>query len=216
LTLSTISLANVVLKDDELEKQYFEIIKQYKKPEKLAELLSITTLALEEKTQDFLGEVYMFGDFGNKNNGQFFTPYHISQFMSEIVFDERTAKQTIEEQGFIKLSEPCCGAGGMILGFAETMLKYDLNPQKQMVFQGVDIDINCCRMSFIQTSLMGLTGEIIHGDTIALNCWYTFVTPMTILNMNNYLKFREPLKENIQEEKQTQFITKDCVQLKLI
>ena len=199
LTLSTISLANVVLKNDKLEKQYFEIIKKYKKPEKLAELLAITTLALEEKITDFLGEVYMFGDFGNKKNGQFFTPYHISQFMSEIVFDERIAKQTIEEQGFIKLSEPCCGAGGMILAFAETMLKYSLNPQKQMVFQGIDVDINCCRMSFIQTSLLGLTGEIIHGDTILLNCWQFFVTPMTLLNMNNYLSFKENQKGNIKE-----------------
>lgn len=216
LTVSAISLANVVLKSEDLEKQYFEIIEQYKKPEKLAELLTITTLALEEKIRDFLGEVYMFGDFGNKRNGQFFTPYHISQFMSEVVFDERTAKQTIEEQGFIKVSEPCCGAGGMILAFAETMLKHNLNPQKQMIFQGIDIDINCCRMAFIQTSLLGLTGEIVHGDTIALNCWQTFVTPMTILNMNNYLKFRETPKDNIQKDMPNKFVTKDCIQLKLI
>lgn len=216
LTVSAISLTNVVLKDNDLENQYFEIIKKYNKPEKLAELLTITVLALEEKTQDFLGEVYMFGDFGNKKNGQFFTPYHISQFMSEIVFDPQAIKQTIEEQGLVKLSEPCCGAGGMILAFAETMLKNDINPQKYMVFQGVDIDINCCRMSFIQTALMGLTGEIIHGDTIALNCWQKFITPMTMLHMDNYRKFREPPAQNIQENPADEFITNNCIQLKLI
>ncbi len=216
LTLSTISLANVVLQNDKLEKQYFEIIKRYKKPEKLAELLTIITLALEEKITDFLGEVYMFGNFSEKKCGQFFTPYHISQFISEIIFDERIAKQTIEEQGFIKLSEPCCGSGGMILSFAETMLKYNLNPQKQMIFQGIDVDINCCRMSFIQTSLLGLTGEIIHGDTILLNCWQVFVTPMTILNMNNYLRFREYQKGYIKEDTPNKFLTKDFIQLKLL
>ena len=59
LTVSTISFANIVYKSDELEKEYFEVIKQYKNPNKLAELLSITALALEEKTQDFLGSIYM-------------------------------------------------------------------------------------------------------------------------------------------------------------
>lgn len=216
LTLSTISLDNVILKDKDLENQYLEIIEQYKKPEKLSELLTITILALEEKTQDFLGNVYMNGDFGNKKSGQFFTPYHVSQMMSEVVFDENTVKQTIEEQGFIKVSEPCCGAGGMILAFAETMLKHNINPQQYMIFQGIDIDKNCCRMSFIQTSLMGLTGEIVHGDTITLNCWQKFVTPMTLLHMNNYRKFKEPPKEELSINKPTEIITQDCIQLKLL
>ena len=71
-------------------------------------------------------------------------------------------------------------------------------------------------MSFIQTSLLGLTGEIIHGDTILLNCWQVFVTPMTILNMNNYLRFRAHQKGNIKEDIPDDFITKDFIQLKLI
>ena len=214
LNLSSISLANVVLKDENLEKQYFELIEKYKKPELLSELLAITVLALEEKPQDFLGTVYMQGNFGNKNSGQFFTPYHISQFMAEIVFDEKSVKQIIKEQGYVSVSEPCCGAGGMIIGFAETMLKYNINPQKYMVFQGIDIDINCCRMSFIQTALLGLTGEIVHGDTITLNTWQTFVTPMTLLHMDNYRKFREPP----QKEVNTKIIElpQQSVQLKLL
>ena len=188
LTVSAISLTNIVLKDKNLEKQYFDVIKKYSKPEKLSELLSIVVLALEEKTQDFLGIVYMNGDFGNKKSGQFFTPYHVSQFMSEIVFDPKVVKQIIDEKGFVELSEPCCGAGGMILAFAETMLKYDINPQQYMIFQGIDIDINCCRMSFIQTSLLGLTGEIYHGDTISLKTWQKFITPMT----NRKRRYRQP------------------------
>lgn len=212
LTVSAISLTNIVLKDNELEKQYFEIIQQYKKPEMLSELFSITVLALEEKFHDFLGEVYMFGNFGNKNNGQFFTPYHISQFMSECVFDKDNILTLIEKQSYITLSEPCCGAGGMILAFAETMLKHDINPQKYMVFQGVDIDINCCRMSFIQTSLYGLTGEIIHGNTISLESWQKFVTPMTLLNLKNYHNFKNQQFTNATKTDNKQ----EVVQLKLL
>ena len=213
LTVSAISLTNVILKDKNLEKQYFEVIKKYQNPEKLSELLSITVMALEKSPQDFLGTVYMNGDFGNKKSGQFFTPYHISQFMSEIVFDKNTVKQVISEQGFIKVSEPCCGAGGMILAFAETMLKNGINPQQYMIFQGIDIDINCCRMSFIQTSLMGLVGEILHGDTISLRIWQKFITPMTLLHMNNYKKFREPVQ---QQTKNETILPEQNIQLKLL
>lgn len=216
LTVSSISLANVVLKSVDLEKQYFEVIEKYKHPEKLSELFAITTLGLEQKCRDFLGEVFMRCNFGNKNSSQFFTPYHISQLMAECVFDKDTVKQTIKEQGFIKVSEPCCGAGSMILAFAETMLKNDINPQAYMVFQGIDIDINCCRMAFIQTSLMGLTGEIVHGDTITLKTWNNFITPMTMLYLHNFKKFKEPKPENIQPEQPTQIIKQDCIQLKLI
>lgn len=216
LTVSSISLANVVLKREELEKQYFEVIQKYKHPEKLSELFAITTLGLEQKHRDFLGKIFMRCNFGNKNSSQFFTPYHVSQLMAEVVFDKDTIKKTIKEQGFIKVSEPCCGAGGMILAFAETMLKNDINPQAYMVFQGIDIDINCCRMAFIQTSLMGLTGEIVHGDTITLKAWNNFITPMSMVYSHNFKKFKESKQENIQPEQPTQIIEQDCIQLKLI
>ena len=65
LTVSALSFANVVYKSEEIEKQYFEIINQYKNLNKLAELLTITMLALEEKVQDFLGQVYMQLNLGN-------------------------------------------------------------------------------------------------------------------------------------------------------
>lgn len=66
LTVSSISIANTVYNSKELEAQYFEILNQYKNPEKLAELLSLTVLALEEKPQDFLGQIYMRENFANR------------------------------------------------------------------------------------------------------------------------------------------------------
>ena len=215
LTASAISFANIIKKDKNLEQEYLKIIKQYEHPEKLAELLTITVLALEEKSRDFLGEVFMRCEFGNKNTSQFFTPYHISQMMPECVFDEDDIKETIQEKGFIKVSEPCCGSGGMILAFAETMLTHNINTQKYMIFQGIDIDITCCKMAFIQTSLMGLTGEIVHGDTISLKTWNNFITPMTILNLNNFKKFKEATKDTA-IQKQEVIEHKTYEQLKII
>jgi len=213
LTCSAISLANVLLKDKNYEKKYLEVIKQYKQPEKLADLLGITALALEKKPCDFLGRVYMLGNFGNKNTGQFFTPYHISQLMAECTFDKNNIQKIINTQRYITVSDPCCGAGGMIIAFAETILKHGFNPQKQIIFQGIDIDITCCKMSYIQTSLLGLTGEIIHGDSLSLNLWQTFTTPMTILNLDRYRNFKQQIKSP--ETEKLNKIT-ETIQLKLI
>lgn len=194
LKVSSISLSSIILREKDSENEYFNILNRYKHPEKLAELLTITLLVLEEKHQDFLGAVYMKTNSGNKRNGQFFTHYHVSQFMTEITFEKDAMQEIIDKEGFVKVSEPCCGACGMIIAFAETMLKYGINPQKYMVFQAIDIDINCCYMTFIQTSLLGLTGEIIHGNTLSLEAWNRFITPMTVLNLRNYRKFKNPDK----------------------
>ena len=203
LTVSAISLANVVHKSNELEKQYFEVVERYKNPNKLAELLTITTLALEEKTQDFLGTIYMRENFANRGTAQVFTPFHIAECMAEMTFGDNLEKQ-IKENGFITVSDPCCGGGVMTLGMAEALKNKGYNPQKVMWFQGTDIDITCCRMAYIQTSLLGLSGEIVYGNTLSLECWKRFITPMTLLNprvLNEmYLKKPESKTEIPQEE----------------
>ena len=203
LTVSTISFANIVYKSEELEKKYFEIIKEYKNPNMLAELLTITALALEEKTQDFLGSIYMRENFANKGTAQVFTPFHISECMAQMTFGENLESE-IKEKGFITVSDPCCGSGVMTIGMAEALKSKDYNPQKVMWFQGTDIDMTCCKMAYIQTSLLGLSGEIVYGNTLTLECWKRFITPMTLLNqkiMNEiYLKKpkeKQEIKQNI-------------------
>lgn len=183
LTVASISLTNVVYKSKELENEYFEVINRYKNAEKLAELLTITMLALEEKTRDFLGEIYMKENFANKSIAQVFTPFHLSEFMAEITLESDIEKQ-IQEKGFIKVSDPCCGSGVMTIAMSEILKRRGYNPQKVMWFQGIDIDVNCCKMTYIQTSLLGLTGEIIHGNAITLEYWKRFITPMTLTNFN--------------------------------
>ena len=75
LTLASLSFHNVIAKDEKVEKEYLDIIGRYKNKKQFAELLVITTLALEEKPHDFLGDIFMSAGFGNVRGGQFFTPY---------------------------------------------------------------------------------------------------------------------------------------------
>ena len=182
LELTTLSFLGVINKQEENENRYKEIIKTYKKPDKLPELLHITMEALTQETHDFLGEIYMFGEFGNKGNGQFFTPFHISEFMAEITLYENDLKTKIEQNGFITVCDPCCGSGVMFLAASEAIIKMGYNPQQVMRIHGTDIDIICCYMAFIQTNLLGLSAQIDYGNTITMQIWKNFVTPMTYIN----------------------------------
>lgn len=180
LTLASLSFHNVIAKDKKVEKEYLDIIGRYKNKKQFAELLVIVTLALEEKPHDFLGDIFMSAGFGNVRGGQFFTPYHLSKMMSDITIGNNF-KEQIEKDGYVTLSEPCCGAGGMIIAASEVMKEKGFNPQTQMRFTGIDIDLKCCQMAYIQTSLLGLRGEIYHGNTISMEMWKKFITPMSII-----------------------------------
>ncbi|OLA78544.1 MAG: hypothetical protein BHW55_00885 [Candidatus Melainabacteria bacterium 35_41] len=101
LELSTLSFLGIFDKQEENENRYKEIIKTFQNPDKLPELLHITVEALTLNITDFLGEIYMFGEFGNACCGQFFTPYHISEFMAEVTLYENDLKTKIEQNRFI-------------------------------------------------------------------------------------------------------------------
>ncbi len=182
LTLSTCSLAQPIYRSEELEQKYLETIKKYTKEqaEDFSKLLALLVMGLEEKYQDFLGQVYMGLNLGNNATGQFFTPYHVSKMMSEICFTD--AEKELEEKDFITLSEPCCGSGGMIIAYAETLKEHDYNYQNQLFVEAIDIDEICFMMAFIQLSLYGIPARVMLGDTIAWKFSKVLYTPFYFLN----------------------------------
>lgn len=176
LTLASLSVTNAVKFNQEYENEYLQTIRKYSKNQgKFPELLAIVVNAFEQNNfQDFLGEVFMQCGFGSKRNAQFFTPYHVSEFMAQI-----TLLETDLNKDYITLSDPCCGAGGMIIAGAEVLYKRDINPQTKMFFVAQDIDKKCFEMTYIQTSLIGLAGQVIWGDTLTLTSNRFYNTPMT-------------------------------------
>jgi len=184
LTATTISFQNAVLpnKNQELENEYKELIKTYKKPEKLAELLYITVQALTQETTDFLGSIYMFGDFGNKHTGQFFTPFHIADFMAQITIYETDIEQHLNDKGYMTICDPCCGSGVFMIAASKVVMNMGYNPQQVLHIDGTDIDNVCCQMAYIQTSLLGLSGIIHYGNSITMEMYDHYKTPMTDIN----------------------------------
>lgn len=156
---------------EEREKQYIETIKTYTKKEQkiIAQMFTMLVLELEERpSQDLLGELYMMLEISNKNNGQFFTPYNVCELMSNITVDKKNLTKQIKQNGYITVNDCACGAGATLISATEqckSMFKR-LNYQNHIMVVGQDIDITCVQMCYIQLSLHGMAGYVIHGNTL--------------------------------------------------
>ena len=182
MLLYAIELANTTmrpLKDsepfkeiwEEREKQYIETIKTYDKKEQkiISQMFTMLIMELEKRpNQDLLGELYMELEISNKNNGQFFTPYSVCELMAGITIDKKNLTKQIKKNGYITLDDCACGAGATLVSATEQckdMFKR-LNYQNHIMVVGQDIDITCVHMCYIQLSLHGVAGYVIHGNTL--------------------------------------------------
>ena len=172
-----ISIQNSFLKSDDLEQEYFLIIKKYSRDElyEFPKMLSHLTLALEECHNDFLGEIFMELEIGNSNLGQYFSPYSISKLISELNCGD--LDEQLKNKAFVSLSEPACGSGSMIVAFAEVMRSKGFNPQQQLFVECWDLDVVASMMCYIQLSLLNIPARVVTGNTLTLEVYRTFYTP---------------------------------------
>ena len=169
------------------EEMYLSIAKKYSRDdlEQFAAMFAAVVEALEEDCeQDFLGDLFMRLELGNEAHGQFFTPYHVCDFMAKMTFDDAAAE--VERRGYISVNDPCCGAGALLVAFANECRRQEINFQTSVLFVAQDIDITAALMCYIQLSLLGCAGYVIIGNTLTTppteplrnqNVWYT---PMKI------------------------------------
>lgn len=211
--ITACSFSNAVDKThfEQREKMYMDIIQKYSKEERdaFAILLADLTLALEENpNQDFLGNIYMELDLGNRTNGQFFTPYHVSELMSKITLDD--IRKAVKEQGVITIHDPCCGAGVMLIAAInnarEILGEDNLNFQNHILVVGQDIDMVAALMCYIQISLLGVAGYVKVGnaltepmltDDITENYWFT---PMYFSDIWVYRRMLRKIDEMMKGE----------------
>ena len=184
VTMSAISLHNAVRKFAHLEEEYLATAKRYTREEleAFSTLLGILVNLLEPTPQDILGELFMALNLGNERTGQFFTPNPISLLMAKI----NLAGQSNEERGFVKLCEPACGAGGMVLAFARCLIDSGKNPAQAMWARCQDIDRLAALMCFTQLSLWNIPAVIVVGDTLANEEREVFYTPAHYLGFWEY------------------------------
>ena len=172
LSLSALSLANVMPAPgkEEREKLYLSIVGSYQKEDQevFPKMLGLVVLALEENPeQDFLGSLYHHLGLQQEQKGQFFTPYDICRFMSGLQFAGDEKEELLKEKGYISVNDPACGAGAMLIAFANTAKKHGINYQKHVLFVAQDIDRTAAMMCYIQLSLLGCPAIVIIGDSLA-------------------------------------------------
>lgn len=171
VTMFAISIQNFceIVEDkiyNEREDIYLTISKRYSEREmkNFADMGGALAMALEKRFGDILGEIYMQSGCGNKNTGQFFTPYHISYLTAKLAFENKF--DHLSENDQIEINEPSSGGGGMMIAIAQIMHENGLDYQRRMHVVAQDLDWNGVYMTYIQLSLLGVRAIVVQGDTL--------------------------------------------------
>ncbi|HFD4165971.1 TPA: N-6 DNA methylase [Pseudomonas aeruginosa] len=175
---------------DERERRYMEGIGRYSSAEqaRFPQIFQALCETLEAKPGDILGKIFEELGLANADRGQFFTPFHIGQLMAQLLIDPVKQASEIKRWGFITLNEPACGAGAMVIAFAQSMFERGINYQQHLHVTAQDIDERAVHMAYVQLSLLGVPAVVIHGNTLLVENRGEWLTPMHVAG-----KWRERL-----------------------
>lgn len=222
ITMSAIAVSNATDRShfDEREKQYLSIAGKYTRPEMEAftEMLALLVVALEDNPeQDFLGELYMCFGLGNDHAGQFFTPYNLCELTSAVTIHAEEFQQKIGDRGWVAVCDPTCGAGALLVAFANECRKKGINYQTDVLFAAQDIDYIVGMMCYLQMSLLGMPGYVVIGDTLASpsvsydkrgllpvdkgNVWYTPMLRIPVWQYRIFMAQMELVTQPIRKER---------------
>lgn len=150
------------------EEEYLKTITPYGKDgQKFVELFGMLVETMEANMSDTLGEIYMESGCGNKNTGQFFTPFHLSEAVAHLSLIGEDSSRTIE------MNEPSCGGGGMIIAAAKTLKDRGISYQNVLKVVAQDLDWKAVYMCYVQLSLLGIDAVVVQGNTLSDPDWRT-------------------------------------------
>lgn len=199
--LSAIAIRNAVDYSpirQEYEERYLQTAKKYTKEQLLCISQALGVLITEISNAvdgkggfyDWAGEIYMDSETYNKNVGQFFTPYHVSQVMAKETLDATDIKRRIAEDAdtVITINEPTCGAGGLIVAAIETLHRMGVNYAWNTFVDCTDIDPRCVQMTYLTLSLLGVPAVVRLGDSLMMEYRETWFTPAYIFALPHFRK----------------------------
>jgi type I restriction-modification system DNA methylase subunit len=166
--------------------------------------MASTIVGLEKMRGDFLGEIFGILKIGNSAQGQFFTPYHVCRFMSEIIVGEKDTKRNIEQNGYMTMSEPTCGSGAMIIAFADSFRKAGYDTATQMFAVAQDVSSTCAAMCHVQLSLLGIPAVVANMNSLTPHeepHWFRYTPVYYWLGWQWRLNRRRSERDKIAEEK---------------
>lgn len=119
--------------------------------------------AMADSGRDVLGEAYEAWGMQSSEFGQHFTPHSVVRAMVEI---QATVEDTDPP---VTNSDPACGSGRMLVLAAR---HHDV----ATVCVGRDKDEVCAQMAALNLCFFNVTGEIVYGDSLALEEWRAWRT----------------------------------------
>jgi hypothetical protein len=202
--MTALALLNVFERDPRREERYLQTAGRYEREELelLCQMYAHTVNGLDHgqslraaaersggalshpPSQDFLGEIFMELELSSHWKGQFFTPYHLCEFMARMTADADHLKRLVEDHDFVTVQEPACGAGAMVIAFAMAMLESGVNPQQHLHVTAVDIDPTAAHMCYIQLALLGIPAVVCIGNALSPEPWRDVLrTPMHFVGL---------------------------------
>lgn len=190
ILMSSISIQNACwpVHDDPWnarEKQYMETAQKYTEEEMVhfAEMMSLLFKAFAEGFSDVLGELYMELGLSNRDSGQVFTPFHVSELMARSII----GIDSIPQEGVFTVSDPCCGGGAMLVAACKVLMDAGVDYGHRMFANAQDLDWKCVYMTYLQLSVIGCPALVVQGDTLtepydpaSTDPAHVFVTPATV------------------------------------
>lgn len=159
-----------LLKDGNDEQRYLSAVRRYKPDEvkgEFVEMMAALINGLEHEGGDWLGDIYCRLELGDSTKGQFFTPYHISGLMGEMACGtQEDIQKHIDARGYVTVSEPCCGAGSMVIAYSETLKKAGFNPAIHLFAVAQDLSSTAAGMCHLQLSLYGIPALVMNQNSL--------------------------------------------------
>jgi hypothetical protein len=168
-------------KAERLEAQYMACVGRYRNPDDvriMPDLLGMAVNAVASGGRDFLGEIAAEIGVLDAGMGQFFTPYEISRLAAEMTLSG--AAEIIREHGFLTLSEPAAGAGGMVIAAADVIEAQGFDPAQVLWVEAVELNGLSFHMLYIQMALRGIAGLAVHGNSLSLETFTEALTPAVL------------------------------------
>lgn len=179
---------------DEREEQYKQIMNGYKPKERelvvqvFSKIFALLTSVTYDngRFDDYLGDLFMQCNQGNKEAGQVFTPYHIAKLMAKVMIKD----ETVNQKDIIAIHDPCSGGGVMLLGSLDVLKNdYNVNYTHHCFMQAGDIDIRCVHMTYLQLALAGVPAIVCHQNTLTNERWSVWKTPAFIFQYHRFYKY---------------------------
>lgn len=129
-----------------------------------AEALGELTLAMERTNADVLGELYERFSLTSDQFAQYFTPEAVCQTLAAATLPDETVIQEATAGDPLQIGDPTCGSGRLLITTAHHLRQ--VAPKTPAVFVGQDIDGICARMAVVNFVLFGVSGFVVHGDSL--------------------------------------------------